>query len=82
MTTKTKTKTALYTLRNTFVNCDLSRHKTLEAAVKAQAKHLRGTKRAHGQASYLTYEVLFNGEPLSADEREEYLDLCHSEGAR
>ena len=76
------TKTGIYTLRNTFSDCDLSRHKTLEAAVKAQAKHLRGTKRVNGQASYLTYEVLLDGEPLSEHEREEYLDLCHSEGAR
>ncbi len=79
---KTASTPAIYTLRNTFVGADLSRHKTLEAAVKAQAKHLRGTKRANGQASYLTYEVLLNGEPLSEHEREEYLDLCHSEGAR
>ena len=54
----TKTKTALYTLRNTFADCDLSRHKTLEAAVRAMGKHSRGTKRANGQASYVTYEIL------------------------
>jgi len=78
----TTIKTAIYTLRNTFSDCDLSRHKTLEAAVKAQAKHLRGTKRANGQASYLTYEVLLNGEPLNEGDREEYLELCHFEGAR
>jgi hypothetical protein len=77
----TAIKTAIYTLRNTFVGADLSRHKTLEAAVKAQAKHLRGTERAN-PGCYLTYEVLLNGEPLDEHEREEYLDLCHSEGAR
>jgi len=76
------TNTPLYTLRNTFVQADLSNHKSLYAAVKAQAKHLRGTKRANGASSYLTYEVLLNGEPLSEGDREEYLDLCHSEGAR
>jgi hypothetical protein len=52
------TKTTLYTIRNTFSDCDLSRHKTLAAAVKAMGKHSRGTKRANGQASYLTYEIL------------------------
>jgi hypothetical protein len=79
---KTASTPAIYTLRNTFAGADLSRHKTLEAAVKAQAKHLRGTKRANGQASWLTYKVLLNGETLDEHEREEYLDLCYAEGAR
>ena len=53
------TKTATYfTLRNTFVDATISRHKTLAAAVAAMDKHLRGVKRANGASSYLTYEIL------------------------
>ena len=52
------TKTATYTLRNTFGDSTISRHKTLAAAVAAMDKHLRGVKRANGASSFLTYEIL------------------------
>jgi hypothetical protein len=70
----TKTKTATYTLRNTFSDCDLSRHKTLSAAVRAMGKHARGTKRANGARSYLTYEIL--------DASGEKVSLCDIDEAR
>jgi hypothetical protein len=70
----TATKTPLYTLRNTFVGADLSRHKTLAAAVKAMDRHLRGTKRANGASSYLTYEIL--------DTSGQKVDLCDIDEAR
>jgi hypothetical protein len=72
----TPTKTVTYTLRNTFSNVDISNHRTIEAAVKAQIKHLRGVKRMHGGSSYLTYTVLCNGVELNEQEREEYVELC------
>jgi hypothetical protein len=60
------TKTTLYTLRNTFSDCDLSRHKTLAAAAKAMDKHFRGVKRSNGPHAYLTYEILdASGEKVS-----------------
>jgi hypothetical protein len=54
----TKTKTATYTLRNTFLDYDMSRHKTLAAAVRAMDKHFRGVKRSNGPHAYLTYEII------------------------
>ena len=47
----------IYTLRDTFNNVAISRHKTFAAAA-ALSKHLRGVKRANGANSYLTYEII------------------------
>ena len=66
-------KTAIYTLRNTYVGADLSNHKTLAAAIEAKEKHARGTRRANGGRAYVTYEILKNGEELCEQEMEEYL---------
>lgn len=68
------TKTATYTLRNTFVDSTISRHKTLAAAVAAMDKHLRNVKRANGASSYLTYEIL--------DSSGRRVDGCDIEEAR
>jgi hypothetical protein len=35
----------------------ISTHHTIEAAVKAQKKHLDGVKKANGSSSYLTYSI-------------------------
>jgi hypothetical protein len=71
---KTATKTLLYTLRNTFLDYDMSRHKTLAAAVKAMDKHFRGVKRSNGPHAYLTYEIL--------DASGAKVDLCDIDEAR
>jgi hypothetical protein len=73
MTTATN-KTLSYTLRNTFLDYDMSRHKTLAAAVKAMDKHLRGVKRSNGPHAYLTYEIL--------DASGAKVDLCDIDEAR
>ena len=65
-----------YTLQDTFNQRAISNHRSIETAVKAQIKHLRGVKRSHGGSSYLTYTVLRNGEELSEQEQEEYVELC------
>lgn len=44
-------------LTDTFNNRKISTHRTVEAAVKAQAKHLQAVKRANGDSSYLTYSI-------------------------
>jgi hypothetical protein len=44
-------------LTDTFNNRQISTHRTIEAAVKAQAKHLRAVRRANGENSYLTYSI-------------------------
>ena len=47
----------MITLTDTFNNRTISRHRTVEAAVKAQRKHARAIRRRNGPGSYLTYSV-------------------------
>ena len=47
----------MYTLTDTFNKRKISSHRTVEAAVKAERKHLRAVKRANGRDSYLTYSI-------------------------
>ena len=44
-------------LQDTFNGVQISRHRTVLAAVKAQIRHLRAVRRHNGASSYLTYEV-------------------------
>jgi hypothetical protein len=46
-----------YILTDTFNNFKISTHRTVEAAVAAQRKHLRAIKRRNGPNSYLTYSI-------------------------
>ena len=46
-----------YTLKDAFNDIILSRHKTIDAAIKARKKHLRAVKRANGENSYLDYII-------------------------
>ena len=57
----------MYILKDTFNDRELSKHRTLEAAVKAQRKHLRAVKRANGESSYLTYSITEGGKPVDPD---------------
>ena len=47
----------MITLTDTFNNRTISRHRTVEAAVKARRKHLRAVRRRNGPGSYLTYSI-------------------------
>jgi len=47
-------------LIDTFNKVEISTHRTLEAAVKAQRKHLAAVKRRNGQNSYLTYAFRYS----------------------
>lgn len=52
-------------LNDTFNGHEISRHRTLEAAVRAQMRHIRAVKRANGQNSYLTYSFTrTDGKPV------------------
>ena len=58
----------MYILTDTFNDRELSKHRTLEGAVKAQRKHLRAVKRANGENSYLTYAITeSNGDRVDPD---------------
>ena len=57
----------MYILTDTFNDRELSKHRTLEAAVKAQRKHLRAVKRANGESSYLTYSITEGCKPVDPD---------------
>ena len=57
-----------YILRDTFNNCTISRHRSLEAAVKAGRSHDRSVKRNNGQNSYIPTVILLDGKPVDFDE--------------
>jgi hypothetical protein len=61
----------MYTLIDTFNNYTISRHRTLEAAIRAQRRHLSAVRRANGPNSYLTYEITLNGERIDGERWEE-----------
>jgi len=64
---------ATYTLRDTFNNCTLSTHRTLEAACKADKKHDAMIKRANGNSSYIPTEILKDGKRL---DDADYDEMC------
>lgn len=56
-------------LIDTFNEVEISTHRTLEAAVRAQRKHLAAVRRCNGQNSYLTYAFRYSdGTPVDGDE--------------
>jgi hypothetical protein len=44
-------------LTDTFNGRELSRHRTIAAAVKAEKKHAAAWRRANGRDSYITYSI-------------------------
>ena len=55
----------MITLSDTFNGHEISRHRTMKAAVKAQRAHLAAVRKANGSNSYLTYGFHENGEPAN-----------------
>lgn len=47
----------MYTLTDTFNKRKISSHRTVEAAVNAERKHLKAVRKANGASSYLTYSI-------------------------
>jgi hypothetical protein len=54
----------MYILHDDFNNCDISRHRTLNNAVKAWYKHSRNVKKYNGENSYISKSILYKGEKV------------------
>ena len=48
----------MHKLIDTFNSRTISRHRTLDAAVKASAKHSRGIRKRHGASSYIPKQIV------------------------
>jgi hypothetical protein len=59
-----------FTLHDTFNNCEISRHRSIETAVRAQLSHSRAVKRANGQNSFIPTRILCNGVRLDDNQQE------------
>ena len=58
----------MFTLTDTFNGVIISRHRTLERAVRAERRHLAAVRRANGKNSYLTYSITRDGRPVDPDD--------------
>jgi hypothetical protein len=58
----------MYKLIDTFNNVLLSKHRTLRNAIIAKAKHSDAVKKANGQNSYLTYDIIDEKGVISENE--------------
>ena len=61
----------MFVLLDTFNNRRISRHRTLENAIRAREKHLAAVKRANGRDAFLTYDI------THADGRKIAWDVLH-----
>ncbi len=62
-------KTRMYQLKDTFNNQIISRHRTIEAAARAEVKFSRAVKRSNGEHSYIpTVCVCPDGGVVDSDE--------------
>jgi hypothetical protein len=69
----------MYHLRDTFNGCLLSRHRTVEAAIRAQRRHLSAVRRANGPNSFLTYDITLDGRPIGEEAYWQAMDSIHRE---
>lgn len=60
-----------YILIDSFNGSEISRHRSIRAAVVAERKHLHAVRRANGSNSYLTYDIIARN---SSDIRDAVLD--------
>ena len=59
-----------FTLYDTFNDREVSRHRSIETAVRAQLSHSRAVKRANGQNSFIPTRILCNGARLDDNQQE------------
>jgi hypothetical protein len=59
-----------YTLHDTFNDYIISRHRSLEGAVKADLAHARAVRRRNGPTSYIPTEIRCDGKRLDDDQME------------
>ena len=57
----------MITLIDTFNKVEISKHRSLINAIKAQRKHLTAVKKANGANSYLTYSFFEDGKPVDQE---------------
>jgi len=67
----------MYHLRDTFNGCLISRHRTLEAAIRARRRHAACVAKRNGSGAFLTYEITRNGEPIGDEAYWEAMDSIH-----
>ena len=64
-----------YTLHDTFNRTLISRHRTMEGAVKSDITHARAVKRANGKNSFITTEIRCDGKRLDENQQEAALGI-------
>ena len=65
----------MFELYDTFNGHTISRHRSIEAAIKADRKFQRAVKRANGSNSYIPTEIRENGEAIDEND---YYEACGS----
>jgi hypothetical protein len=66
-----------YTLHDTFNRTLISRHRTLEGAVKADLAHARAVRRHNGPTSYIPTEIRCDGKRLDDDQMESMQSISY-----
>lgn len=69
----------MYHLRDTFNGHTISRHRTLEAAIRARRRHAACIAKRHGSGAFLTYDITRDGRPIGEEAYWEAMDLVHRE---
>lgn len=59
-----------YTLHDTFNDRTVSRHRSIEAAIRASYQFSRAVKRANGASSYIPTVILCDGSRLDESQQE------------
>lgn len=57
----------MYQLIDIFNNVIISKHRTLENAIKAKIKHSKVIQKVHGNDAYIPMEIKNNGQKISYD---------------
>lgn len=59
----------MYILKDTYNNCEISRHRTLEQVINSRDKHARKVMKTDDQGHLISYSVVKdNGEPVSEED--------------
>jgi hypothetical protein len=59
-----------YSLHDTFNDCEISRHRSIETAVRASLRFSHAVKRANGQNSFIPTRILCDGKRLDDNQQE------------
>ena len=70
----------MFELYDTFNGHTISRHRSIEAAVKADRKFQRAVKRANGDSSYIPTQIREDGKAI--DENDYYAACGHVDAER